>query len=195
MIMSTRTALWLILVVAAGFAACENDSSSNDGARTSAQSEPASTPGKPEPNPLEHPPIDSARVPSADTAAAWVYRKELTADLNGDGATERVVIASDVMLDNGGAPLWEDGHRWALYVEPPSGKRTLLYSAFVPNGFAEAAVLAPDDKGRRRVLVQERTPQQIRSLEIEYNGEGSARGSSGAYYQLGEWLPGAARMQ
>jgi len=194
MMMSIRAAFLPILLLAAGLTACENDSTSREGSQPSRLEQPSGSRER-APNPLENPPIDSARVPSADTAAAWIYRKELAADLNGDGATERVVIASDVTLDNGGAPLWEDGHRWAVYVEGASGKRTLLYSAFVPNGFTEAAVLAPDNQGRRRVLLQERTPQQMRTLEIEYDGEGSARSSSGAYYQLGEWLPGAAGMR
>jgi hypothetical protein len=185
----------LILSLVAMLSACERETSSGEGSGSPASSARPSAPGARESNPLENPPIDSARVSSADTAATWGYRKEGTADLNGDGTAERVVVAADAALGPNGAPLWEDGHRWAVYVETPSGKRTLLYGAFVPNGFTEVALLAPDSEGRRRVLVQERTPQQMRVLEVEYLGEGSARESSGAYYQIGEWLPGAASMR
>jgi hypothetical protein len=135
-------------------------------------------------------------VRSADEPSTWEYRRSLEVDLDGDAREERLVIASDVTLRPDGSPLWEDGHRWAVYVEPagPEGRRTLLFAAFVPNGFVEAAALAPGEGGRRRVLVQERTPHQLRALEVAYEGPGAARLSSGAYYQLGTWLEGAAEM-
>jgi hypothetical protein len=138
-------------------------------------------------------PVDTSRIHAAEVGG-YGYRREVTADLNGDGKPERVVIAADVSMGPTG-PLWQDAHRWAVYVEPEKGERTLLYGAFVPNGFAEAAVLgASSDKGRK-VLVQERTPQQVRAFEIEYEGPGNARLSSAAYYQVGEWLPGSAAMR
>ena len=155
---------------------------------------PATPPGAQEPNPLEAPPVDAARVATAEVAAAFPYRREASADLDGDGRAERIVIASDVTLSAKGAPLWEDGHRWAVYVESPDAPRTLLYSAFVPNGFAEAAVLAADSEGKRRVLVQERTPGRVRALEVEYLGPGTAKSSSAAHYQIEQWLPGMATL-
>lgn len=154
---------------------------------------PASPPTA-ERNPLEAPPVDSARVSLAD-AQGWRYRRELSADLDGDGQPERLVMTSDVEVRPDGTPLWEDGHRWALLAESAGGERTVLYSAFVPNGFAEAAVLQPDSQGRRRVLVQERTPQQVRALEIEYRGPGGARSASNAYYQVESWIPGGASLR
>jgi hypothetical protein len=156
---------------------------------------PANPPAAAERNPLEAPPVDSARVGDVRQAVGWAYRGELSADLDGDGQPERLVLASDVEVRPDSVPLWEDGHRWALFAETPAGERTILYSAFVPNGFAEAAVLQPDDQRRRRVLVQERTPQQLRSLEIEYRGPGSARSSSAAYYQVESWMPGSALLR
>lgn len=155
---------------------------------------PATPPGPQEPNPLEAPPVDAARVASPEVAAAFSYRRDVAADLDGDGRAERVVIASDVTLSPNGAPLWEDGHRWAVYVETADGRRTLLYAAFVPNGFAEAAVLAADSEGKRRVLVQERTPGQARALEVEYLGSGIAKSRSAAHYPIEQWLPGMAAL-
>ncbi len=156
---------------------------------------PPSPPGAQEANPLEAPPVDVARVGSTEVAAAWSYRREASADLDGDGTAERIVIAADVTLSEKQVPLWEDGHRWAVYVEAADGKRTMLYSAFVPNGFAEAALLAADSEGRRRVLVQERTPGQVRALEIEYLGPGNAKSRSAAHYQIEQWLPGVASLR
>lgn len=149
---------------------------------------PARTPGSREPNPLEAPPVDAARVRSAAEAATWRHARSLEADLDGDGAAERVVLAADVTTRADGTPLWEDGHRWALFVEA-GARRTLLYAAFVPNGNAEAAVLAAGSDGRRHVLVAERTPQETKSLQVEYLSPGRARLVSAAYYQVEQWLP------
>lgn len=104
------------------------------------------------------------------------------------------MIAADVTLSERQVPLWEDGHRWAVYAESAEGRRTTLYGASVPNGFAEAAVLAADSEGRRRVLVQERTPGQVRALEVEYLGPGVAKSRSAAHYQIEQWLPGMAAL-
>lgn len=194
--LSARTLLSLAFScsIVLALSGCEGTSSSREESQPAPSNGELASSGEREPNPLEKPPIDTARVPSADTAATWGYRKEASADLDGDGTPERVVVAADATLGANGAPIWEDGHRWGVYVEGASGKRTLLYGAFVPNGFTEVAILAPGSEKRRKVLVQERTPQQMRALEVEYLGEGSARSSSSAYYQIGEWLPGSARM-
>ena len=147
---------------------------------------------EPEENPLWEPPVDAEVVASADEAAKWAYRRRAEADLDGDGVVEALVIAAQAEVDARGRPLWEDGHAWAVYVEAAGGERTLLYGAFVPNGFAEAAILAPSGDGRRDVLVQERTPRRVRALEVRYGGPGAASLRSGAYYELESWLPGSA---
>src|SRR5688572_5203282 len=80
--------------------------------------------GGPSSNPIEAAPIDTARIHSADVAS-WGYRREISADLDGDKKLDRLVIAANVAVGPTG-PIWEDGHLWAVYVEPPSGQRTLL---------------------------------------------------------------------
>jgi hypothetical protein len=143
-------------------------------------------------NPATAAPVDTARVHAAEVGG-WGYRREVSADLDGDGKLERLVIAADVAMGPTG-PLWQGANRWAVYVEPAKGERTLLYGALVPNGFAEAAVLQADQNGRRKVLIQERTPEQVRSMGVEYDN-GKARLSSAATYKVGEWLPGAASLR
>ena len=138
--------------------------------------------------PLDDPPVDTARVRSADEAAAWKHRRTLQADLNRDGSNDRIVLTSDVEVSEKGVPIWEDGHRWAVFVEEGE-KRTLLYAAFVPNGHAEAGVMAADSEGRRNVLIHERTPQQTRSLVVAYERPGKAKSISAVYYQIEQWLP------
>ena len=61
-------------------------------------------------------------------------------------------------------------------------------------GLDATAVLQEDQDHRRKVLVQERTPQQVRAMEVEYD-KGKARLVSSASYHVGEWLPGSASMR
>jgi hypothetical protein len=137
--------------------------------------------------PLEAPPVDATRI-SIDDARKWSYRRVVETDLDGDSVNEQVVLASDVQLNPVGLPIWEDGHRWVVFIEKDD-QSTLLYGAFVPNGHAEVAVLSSDSEGRRHVLIQERTPQQTRSFVVSYEGPGIAKTVSGAYYQVEHWLP------
>ena len=144
-----------------------------------------------EDSPLARPPIDAAVAASVEAVKGWAYRRALDADLTGDGAPERVVLTSDVTLTPDGQPLWEDGHRWAVYVEEGE-EQTLLYSAFVPNGFSEAAVSPATEGARAEVLISERTPQHLRILTVEYLGAGRARAGTYAQYLIESWLPGFA---
>lgn len=144
-------------------------------------------------SPLDQPPIEAKLRVSADAALAWPYRKTTSGDLDGDGSSESVVLAADVSFSSRGVPLWEDGHRWAVVVEGRR-TRTLVYAAFVPNGFVEAALLEPGSDGRRQVLVQQRSSRELRAFTIAYEGPGQARSASAAYYQVESWLPGAATL-
>lgn len=143
-------------------------------------------------DPLSAPPL--ALELSAEQALAWAYHHELSSDLDGDNSPETVVLASDVQLSARGVPLWEDGHRWALVVQE-GDRATLVYSAFVPHGFVEAAILQASSERRREVLVQERTPNQLRALAISYEGPGRARSASAAYYQIESWFPESATLR
>lgn len=135
--------------------------------------------------------MDHQSVSSVEEVAGWAYLRALEADLDGDGAAERVILAADVETTGSGEPLWGHGHRWAVFVEG-LGVRTLLYAALVPNGHAESAVLDQQD-GRREVLVLERSRHQVRVLTISYEGPGRAKLTSAAYYQVEGWLPSLAR--
>lgn len=143
--------------------------------------------------PAERPPIDRERVESADVASRWAHQKSVRADLDGDGDQETVVLASDVTL-SGGRPIWEDGHRWAVFVEE-GGRRTLLYGAFVPNGFVEAALGVREDGGLVPVIITERTPRSLRVLEVAYHRAGEARLRTEANFPLEQWWPDSATLR
>jgi hypothetical protein len=149
-----------------------------------------------DPSSRNEPPRDDAVAIelTAEAAGAWAYGHEAGADLDGDGSRETVVLASDVRTSPSGVPLWEDGHRWALTVSSGADV-TLLYAAFVPNGFVEAAVEPPSSDGTREILVLERTPGRLRVLTLAYAGPGQAPPpASVAHYSLEGWLPGSARL-
>jgi hypothetical protein len=113
-------------------------------------------------------------VPSAGAGdSGWKYQQRVTVDLNDDGATEDVVLISDVTLDTRGRPVWEDGHRWQVYVEDHAGGRTRLYARFLPNGKLSASV-ARAANGSPTILLLEQTPHRTGLYEIEYRGSGQA---------------------
>ena len=141
-----------------------------------------------EDNPLAAPPVDTARAGSAEDVALWPLSTRVGADLDADGTVETIVLASDVTLAPDGAPLWEDGHRWAVLVED-DGRRTLLYSAFVPHGHVEAAIGIESSDGTRSVVVHERTPQRAVSFTVAYEAPLRARLVSAAYDHVERWLP------
>lgn len=132
-------------------------------------------------------PVDTVNA-GLDAVVGWPHRLALEVDLNGDGTAERLVVASDVTLMHDGEPLWEDGHRWAVYADA-SAQRTLLYSKFLPHGVAEVAVGTVGSDGSRDVLIVERTPQHSRAVVVRYERPGVARLVSDANYALDRWLP------
>lgn len=76
-----------------------------------------------------------------------------TADVDGDGAPERVELAATVEMGDDGRPLWEDGHEWMVAVR--DGAETYpLVERFVPWGGAAFWIVAEDGAGPAAILVQ-----------------------------------------
>ena len=116
-----------------------------------------------------------ARVPAAKAGdPGWMYAQRVTADFDGDDKDETAVLISDVTLDNGGAPLWEDGHRWQLYVEESDGTVTRLYAKFIPRGRVTADVGIPSAGKELYIVVVEHSPDRIGVYEYEYRGPQTA---------------------
>lgn len=124
---------------------------------------------------VTRPVIDRASTGSADSAAAWSYRRTAVADLDADAVPERLVIASDVFVTDEGEPTWGDAHRWAVYAEEDDGTRTLLYSAVAPPGGVAAAVGSARSAGPRPIAVVEQSPRHTRLLLVVYEGPGRSR--------------------
>jgi hypothetical protein len=143
--------------------------------------------GEPAANPLSAAPVDPA---IAAAATGWSHQQTTRADLDGDGVMESVVLTSDVSLDRAGRPLWEDGHRWAVFVAADGpASPVMLYAAFVPHGRVEAAIAAPDSDGKSSVVVVERQPTRLRVVDVRYESGKPVQVRSEAFYHLSTWAP------
>lgn len=100
-------------------------------------------------------PIDTLIRP-AQPRYAYTLLDSATADVDGDGAAERVELAATVELDSRGQPLWDDGHAWMVAVRDGADTYPLV-ERFVPWGGAAFWIVAGDSAGHATVLVQTST--------------------------------------
>jgi hypothetical protein len=141
---------------------------------------PSGAPSDPEPGALgASVPADSSVVlvdPSLAPAVAgeggYLYQQRATADLDGDGAPETVVLTARVELIRG-RPAWDDGQPWQLYVEEGDGTRTYLYARFVQLGAPTMRIALPGDRTQPTIIVLEHLPDSIAIFEAEYAAPGS----------------------
>jgi hypothetical protein len=113
------------------------------------------------------------RVPQALAGdSGWMYQQSVSADMDGDGTDETVALISDVTLDAGGAPIWEDGHRWQVYVREADGAVTRLYARFLPFGTLTAEVTTPPSGTTLGLVLVEQTPHHLGVYEYRYRGPG-----------------------
>jgi hypothetical protein len=116
-------------------------------------------------NPDPRPARADTAAPAAETASAdtlirpaeprypYTLLDSATADVDGDGAPERVDLAATVEMGDDGRPLWEDGHQWMVAVR--DGTETYpLVERFVPWGGAAFWIVAEDTAGPAAILVQ-----------------------------------------
>ncbi len=117
------------------------------------------------------PDLIQSRVPKAVAGdTGWAYQQIVNADIDGDGANEAVVLISDVQLDARGQPLWEDGHRWQVYVQEADGTVTRLYARFLPMGKLTADLAVPPSGTGLWPVLLEQTPYHIGVFEFRYRG-------------------------
>ena len=114
-----------------------------------------------------------ARVPQAAAGdSGWAYSKRASVDLDGDGKPESVVLIADVTLDKRGQPLFEDGHRWQVYVEDAQQRRTRVYARFIPNGSLTVSVAQPVGGVRPTIILLEQQPDHVGVYEFRYVSPG-----------------------
>ena len=115
--------------------------------------------------------VDRTSLRPAAGERGWNYEQTWSADFDGDGDRERLVVLAQVER-SGDRILWEDGHTWAVYVEEPSGnvRRTYLFSRLVPMGRLEVFVTRPEDDATPRILILERAGGRLALWEVRYRG-------------------------
>lgn len=99
----------------------------------------------------------------------WEYRRTLSADLDGDGVAEQIVVLADVGLDGAGEPMWDDGQDWEVTVVAADGTRTRLYARYLQFGLLSAEAT---EEGTVLRLVEE-SPMATAVYEVRYQGPGA----------------------
>ena len=115
--------------------------------------------------------VDTAVPPAAVGDERWEFQRLASADIDGDGAAERIALIANIELVRG-RPAWDDGQRWQLYVEEADGTRTRLYARFVQLGHVEAFLGPAAADGRHPILIVERTPHRLAIYEATYRAPG-----------------------
>lgn len=102
----------------------------------------------------------AAAPPAADTLIrpaaprhTYTVLDSAAADVDGDGALERIELGATVDLDSAGRPLWEDAHLWVVAVRD-GGETYPLVQRFVPWGGAAFWAIAGDSTAPAAILVQ-----------------------------------------
>jgi hypothetical protein len=110
------------------------------------------------------------RYPKASAGEpGWDYAVTATADLDGDGRNETVVLVANISLHDD-RPAWNDGQAWQAYVIDSKGERTDLYRQFIQLGNVSLAVSERRDGGTPAVLLAENSANHIRVIEFHYQG-------------------------
>lgn len=136
------------------------------------------TPGSTTPGTTAASPVVNLLNPRIPRALAgqpgWAYQRVATADLDGDGVMERVVLIADAIVEQG-RPLWDDGQRWQVYIEEPDGTRTYVYAQLLQLGTLTVRLARATTSQALTLLLMEQLPQQLGVYEVSYRGPGQAR--------------------
>lgn len=91
--------------------------------------------------------IDPTIPPAIAGEGGWNYHQSASADLDGDGSPERVVLTARVEMYRG-RPAWDDGQPWQVYVETAQGTRTYLYAQRLQLGTLTMRITSGSDGAR-----------------------------------------------
>lgn len=113
--------------------------------------------------------LDTTHTPAVAGAEGWNYQQSATADLDGDGKSERVVMMARVEMMRG-RPLWDDGQPWQVYVESEDKKRTYMYARYVQLGTLQLRLSVADSARSRKIVILEHLPDRLAIYEGSYTG-------------------------
>lgn len=113
--------------------------------------------------------IDSLITPAVAGEDGWNYRQGAVADLDGDGASERVVLTARVELVRG-RPAWDDGQPWQVYIESADGRRSYVYAQRLQLGTLSMRVSLGEADRPATVVLVEHLPDRLSLYEVSYAG-------------------------
>lgn len=117
--------------------------------------------------------IDPTIPPAVAGEGGWNYHQSASADLDGHGRAERVVLTARVEMYRG-RPAWDDGQPWQVYVETAEGARTYLYAQRLQLGTLTMRITSGSDGARRTIVLLEHLPDRLSVYEALYAAPDSA---------------------
>lgn len=121
--------------------------------------------------------VDTTLARAVGGQGGWNYQQTASADLDGDGRIEKVVLIARVELVRG-RPAWDDGQPWQAYIEAPDGTRTYVFARFVQLGTLSLRLSATEGNEHPVVMLLEQLPDRLSVYEVAYSGPGHARVTS-----------------
>jgi len=122
--------------------------------------------------PAAAPVLVDPEIPGAVAGeGGWEYVRSSSADLDGDGVEERVVLTARAALVRG-RPAWDDGQPWQVYVEAADGTRTYVYSRRLQIGTLTARVGHAGAGDPAPLYLLEHLPDSLSLYEVVYQGPG-----------------------
>lgn len=116
--------------------------------------------------------VDKNYPTVAKDEPGWDYRQTVTADLDGDGKEDTVVLMARVERSpsNPSEYIWDDGQPWQVLVESPQGEKTPVYSRWVQIGQLKALIGEQKESGGHDLILLELTGAGISLYRVEYDG-------------------------
>ena len=161
----------LLVITGALGAACSTDRAPGGVADSIARAAPSAAP------PSAVVLTDSGQVPATRGAGGWNYSQSATADVDGDGQNERIVMMARVEMVRG-RPAWDDGQQWQVYVEEADSSRTTVYARFLQLGTLTMRIEGADAQVPRRIVLLEQLPDRLSVYEVEYVGPAKFRATT-----------------
>lgn len=117
--------------------------------------------------------IDPAQKLVVAGEAGWDYRQYLSADLDGDGSTETVVIMARVAKDpeRPGEYQWDDGQPWQIYIQD-GDNITHVYARWVQLG---NLIVFITDEESARLAIAENEGAGFRLYMTKYTSNGQSK--------------------
>ena len=132
--------------------------------------------------------VDPKQEAAFEASGRWEYQELTSADLDGDGSEEKLVLVADVPLNSDGQPSWDDGQPWEVRIEEANGNQTRVYAQYVQLGHVWAGVVREEESPPKMLLIEETDLPRIRVFQVRYLGPGQVDVCELLDRQVERWL-------